>query len=198
MSAGSWERWRADHAAFPKKVLGRPNGWPGERWLDIRRLGALGPIMKRRMNTCASKGFDAIEFDNVDGYQNRTGFPLTAHDQLRYNVWLANQAHRRGLSAVLKNDVGQIRRLLPYFDFALNEQCHQYHECDKLSRFVKAGKAVFGVEYKLPRSRFCPQSNADGFNFLKKRLALGAWPVPERLLALPARRLRLTAYPSSA
>ena len=112
--------------------MGRSNGWPGERWLDIRKLGVLGPIMKARLDMCAAKGFDAVEFDNVDGYQNRTGFPLTAADQLAYNVFLANQAHLRGLSAVLKNDVGQIRALLPYFDFALNEQCHQYDECDRL------------------------------------------------------------------
>ena len=61
---------------------GRSNGWPGERWLDIRRLDVLRPIMKARLDMCAAKGFDAVEFDNVDGYQNRTGFPLTGADQL--------------------------------------------------------------------------------------------------------------------
>jgi hypothetical protein len=100
---------------------------------------------------------------------------LTGAQQLHYDAFLANQAHRRGLSAVLKNDLGQIKTLLPYFDFALNEQCFQYSECGKLKRFVKAGKAVFGVEYKLRPSQFCPQANAMDFNFLRKRLALGAW-----------------------
>jgi hypothetical protein len=180
ISAGSWENWRPDAGDFPERVKGRSNGWPGEKWLDIRKIGVLGPIMKARLDICASKGFDAVEFDNVDGYQNRTGFPLTGADQLAYNVFLANQAHRRGLSAVLKNDLGQIRALLPYFDFALNEQCHQYHECDRLSRFVKAGKAVFGVEYKLAKSEFCPQSNAANFNFLKKKLSLRVWRSPCR------------------
>ena len=180
ISAGSWENWRSDAEDFPMRVRGRTNGWPGERWLDVRKIGVLGPIMKARLDMCAAKGFDAVEFDNVDGYQNRTGFPLTAADQLAYNVFLANQAHRRGLSAVLKNDVGQIRALLPYFDFALNEQCHQYHECDRLNRFVNAGKAVFGVEYKLAKSEFCPQSNAANFNFLKKKLSLRVWRSPCR------------------
>ena len=106
ISAGSWENWRPDAEDFPMRVRGRSNGWPGERWLDVRKIGVLGPIMKARLDMCAAKGFDAVEFDNVDGYQNRTGFPLTAADQLAYNVFLANQAHRRGLSAVLKNDVG--------------------------------------------------------------------------------------------
>jgi len=93
---------------------------------------------------------------------------------------LANGAHRRGLSALLKNDLGQIRTLLPYFDAALNEQCHQYDECGRLDAFVDAGKAVFGVEYKLETTEFCDAANAHDFNFLKKRLALGAWRVPCR------------------
>jgi hypothetical protein len=136
--------------------------------------------MQARLDVCDTKGFDAVEFDNVDGYQNRTGFPLTGADQLRYDVFLANQAHRRGMSAVLKNDLGQVRTLLPYFDFALNEQCFQYHECDKLTPFVDAGKAVFGVEYHLDTADFCPDANAMDFNFLKKKLSLRAWRVPCR------------------
>jgi len=177
VSAGSWEDWRPDAADFPDSVLGRSNGWPGERWLDIRKLRVLGPIMQARMDMCVRKGFDGIELDNVDGYQNRTGFPLTARDQLRYNVWLANQGHRRGLSVALKNDLGQVDRLLPYFDFALNEQCFQYRECRKLVPFVDAAKAVFGVEYKLSTLKFCPKANALNFNFLKKKLSLRVWRI---------------------
>lgn len=180
ISAGSWEGWRPDADRFPESVLGRSNGWPGERWLDIRKLGILRPIMEDRMDMCADKGFDAIEFDNVDGYQNRTGLPLTAADQLRFNVFFANQAHRRGLSAALKNDLGQVDELLPYFDFALNEQCFQFDECERLLPFVEAGKAVFGVEYKLETSAFCDRANAMNFNFLRKHLPLGAWRDPCR------------------
>jgi hypothetical protein len=177
ISAGSWEKWRPDAGKFPASVKGNDNGWPGEKWLDIRRLGVLRPIMEHRLDMCDAKGFDAVEFDNVDGYQNKTGFPLTGADQLRYNVFLANQAHKRGMSAVLKNDLGQVGKLLPYFDFALNEQCFQYHECSKLTRFVDAGKAVFGVEYKLDTADFCTRANALNFNFLKKKLSLRAWRV---------------------
>lgn len=180
ISAGSWERWRPDAGRFPERVLGRSNGWPGERWLDVRRLSVLRQIMERRLDMCARKGFDAVEFDNVDGYSNNTGIPITGADQLRYNVFLANAAHRRGLSALLKNDLGQIRALLPYFDAALNEQCHQYDECGRLDAFVQAGKAVFGVEYKLDAAGFCTDANAHDFNFLQKRFALGPWRVPCR------------------
>ena len=180
ISAGSWENWRPDAGRFPESVKGASNGWPGEKWLDIRRLGVLGPIMRERVQMCAQRGYDAVEFDNVDGFQNHTGFPLTGADQLVYDTFLANLAHRNGMSAVLKNDLNQIPRLLPYFDFALNEQCFQYSECGKLRAFVNAGKPVFGVEYKLDTSQFCPSANSKDFNFLKKKLALGPWRVPCR------------------
>ncbi len=180
MDAGSWERWRPDAGRFPSEILGRSNGWPGERWLDIRALDILGPIMQDRMDICRAKGFDAIEFDLVDAYMNRTGFPLTGQDQLRYNVFLANEAHARGLSVALKNDLEQIPQLLPYFDMALNEQCHQWRECKLLRPFVAAGKAVFGVEYKLKKPKFCPAANRENFNFLKKRLSLKVWRAPCR------------------
>jgi hypothetical protein len=180
LSAGAWENFRPDADDFPRVVLGETNGWPGERWLDIRRLDLLRPILRARLDICDRKGFDGVEFDNVDGYQNDTGFPLTGADQLRFNVWLANQAHRRELTAFLKNDLGQIDELLPYFDAAVNEQCHQYHECGALDAFVAAGEPVFGVEYRLESGAFCPHANAHDFNFLRKRLALGDWREPCR------------------
>jgi hypothetical protein len=174
LSAGSWEDWRPDAASFPASVKGHSNGWPGERWLDIRRIDILGPIMEARLDLCKAKGFDAVEPDNIDGYTNSTGFPLTYQDQLRYNIFLATAAHARGLSIGLKNDLDQIKDLLPYFDWALNEQCFQYRECGALSSFVNAGKAVFTVEYGLSTSEFCPQANALNFNSLKKNLNLDA------------------------
>lgn len=178
VSAGSWEDWRPDADRFPDELLGRGlDGWPGERWLDIRRIHRLASIMGDRIERCARKGFDGIEFDNVEGYANRTGFPLTADDQLRYNGWLANRAHRAGLAVALKNDLGQIDELLPYFDFAMNEECFTYDECDALTAFVDAGKAVFGVEYELEPDAFCPAANALNLNFLRKALSLRAWRV---------------------
>ena len=178
ISAGSYENFRPDAGDFPDSVKGASNGWPGERWLDIRKLRVLRPIMRARMDMCEAKGFDAIEFDLVDGYQNHTGFPLTGADQLRYDIFLANEAHKRGMSAVLKNDLGQVRDLLPYFDVALDEQCFQYHECDRLRPFVTAGKAVFTVEYKLELADFCTQAADLGFNSMKKKLSLRVWRAP--------------------
>ncbi|MGR6921364.1 endo alpha-1,4 polygalactosaminidase [[Actinomadura] parvosata] len=177
ISAGTHEDWRPDAGRFPASVIGEPlEEWEGERWLDIRQYGGpLGEIMKARLDMCKAAGFDAVEPDNVDAYTNDSGFPLTAADQLAYNAWFANEAHKRGLSVGLKNDVAQIPKLLPYYDFAVNEQCWQYSECTTAQngtygydQFVKAGKAVFQVEYELKTSQFCAKSNAQNFNSLKK------------------------------
>ncbi|MGB3951700.1 MAG: endo alpha-1,4 polygalactosaminidase, partial [Solirubrobacterales bacterium] len=104
-SAGSYENWRPDQHLFPASVRGKSNGWSGENWLDIRRLDVLGPIMEARIDACKAKGFAAIDPDNVDGFDNDTGFPLTAADQEKFNRFLAAAAHARGLSVGLKNDL---------------------------------------------------------------------------------------------
>jgi hypothetical protein len=174
-SAGSWEDWRPDAGDFPAAVKGDSNGWPGERWLDIRAIDALSPIMQARLDRAVAKGCDGVEPDNIDGYSNRSGFPLSYADQLAYNRWLADAAHVRGLSIGLKNDLDQVKDLEPYFDWALNEQCFEYDECDLLLPFVQAGKAVFGVEYSGNTASFCPQSNSLNFDWLKKKLDLDAW-----------------------
>jgi hypothetical protein len=178
MSAGSFEDWRSDAASFPASVLGNPHGSSGERWLDIRAIDVLGPIMKARLDTCHSQGFDGVGVDNVDGYTNTTGFPLTAADQLAYNRFLASAAHARGLSIGLGNDLEQVAELLGDFDWIFDQQCFEYGECDRLQPFVAAGKAVFHVELNLETSAFCPQANALGFNSLKKNASLDAprWP----------------------
>jgi hypothetical protein len=176
LSAGSWEEWRPDAAQIPVSIRGRDlDDWPGEKWLDIRRLDLLMPIMEARLDLCRSKGFDGAEFDNVDGYTNETGFPLSYQDQLRYNMFLANAARARGLSPGLKNDLDQIPDLIQYFDWALSEQCFEYEECDALSAFVRAGKPVFVSEYHLDVKEFCPQALALNFNAIRKLLALDAW-----------------------
>lgn len=172
IDAGTWENWRPDRRRFPQSALGRENGWPGERWLDIRRIDVLGPIMRDRISLCRRKGFDAVEPDNVDGYTNETGFPLTPTDQLRFNRELARLAHRAGLAVGLKNDLDQARALRRDFDFAIVEQCFQYDECEQTRAFTRAGKPVFAVEYELPRSRFCSRARALRINALRAPLDL--------------------------
>ena len=175
LSAGSYEPDRPDSDKYPAALLGRKlSGWPGERWLDIRRLDVLIPLIAARMDLCVKKGFDGVEPDNVDGYQNNTGFDLTAKDQEAFNREIARLAHDRGLAVGLKNDLDQVRALEPMFDFAVNEQCFEYDECSLLLPFIQAGKPVLHVEYDLPTSAFCGTASAMGFSSMRKSLDLDA------------------------
>jgi hypothetical protein len=177
-SAGSWENWRPDAQQYPSEVLGKPlEGWQDERWVDIRQMDVLQPILSGRFDIAMQKGCDGVEADNVDAYANDSGFPLSAQDQLDFNLWLADQAHARGLSIGLKNDLDQVSDLLPYFDWALNEQCFEFDECYLLLPFIQSGKAVFGVEYNLEPDQFCPDANAMNFDWLKKNLELDSYRV---------------------
>ncbi|GAC1432274.1 MAG: endo alpha-1,4 polygalactosaminidase [Burkholderiaceae bacterium] len=176
INAGGWEKWRPDAHRFPRTVIGKPySGWPREWWLDIRQTTILLPIMRERLDRCKAKRFDGVELDNVDGYGNDTGFPLTAGDQLRFNVLLANEAHKRGLSVALKNDSDQARTLVPYFDWALAEDCFHDHWCEQLTPFVRAGKAVMDAEYHLSPTVFCSRAATLHINAIAKRLELGSY-----------------------
>ncbi len=216
ISAGTWEAKRPDAKFYPERVLGTTNeDWPDEleRWVDVADVqkpdSALAGILRARLDTCAQKGFDGVEFDNVDVYQkNAKGEPragtfkdgdgreraLTAWDQLYFNIWLANEAHTRGLSAGLKNDGAQIPQLVDYFDWALNEGC--YEEPERHSRrhhcltkdnvkleegkygydmFTKRGKAVFGVTY--PENSPDKGMNAEAFAEWAKKEKLRVCPL---------------------
>ncbi len=148
LNAGAWENWRPDQDLYPVAVIGKDySGWKGEKWLDIRQIDTLGLLLEKRLDLCRQKGFQAVEFDNVDGYTNVTGFPLTAGDQLVFNRWLAEQAHSRSLAVGLKNDPEQAVALVPYFDFALVEDCFTEGWCKQLAPFLQAGKPVLAIEY---------------------------------------------------
>jgi len=146
LSAGSYENWREDADTFPDRLKGKKmDGWD-ELWLDIRDI-KLQSIMKKRIKLAQYKGCDGIEVDNIDTYTNKSGFPLTAKEQLQYNRFLAREAHKRGLSIGLKNDLEQIKELVNDYDFAINEECHEYQECEKLLPFIEKDKAVLNAEY---------------------------------------------------
>lgn len=147
IDVGTAENWRSDYTQFPAGVLGSGNGWPGEQWLDIRQLSVLEPIMTARFQMCHQKGFDAVEPDNIDGYENDTGFPLSAADQLAYDEWVAQEVHSLGMAVLQKNDPDQADQLEPYFDGALDEQCNQYQECGSYAPYLTAGKPVLNAEY---------------------------------------------------
>lgn len=178
-SAGSFEDWRPDASSFPAAAIGSPvQGWPGEWWLDIR-AGAVREAMGARLDLAVQKGCDGVDPDNVDGYANASGFPLTAADQLDYDRFLASAAHARGLAVGLKNDLDQVPDLVGAFEWAIVEECFQYHECSRLQPFTAAGKPVFEIEYgtQALATSVCPMADALGFETLVKHLALDAWRI---------------------
>lgn len=163
-SAGSYENWRPDAKDFPAAALGNNlDGWPGERWLDVRN-SKVREIMVKRMDLAVSKGCDALEPDNVDGYSNRSGFNYTKSDQIEYLRYLADQAHARGLLIALKNATDLVTSLVDNFDFAVVEECFHYNECERYSPFVRQNKAVFSAEYSSYSNNTCSRAKALGFS----------------------------------
>ena len=143
---------RAQRARQP----GQP-GQPGQPARQTQRGASLA---------VPARGCDGVPPDNVDGYVNSSGFALTGGEQIDYNLWLATQAHARGLSVDLKNDLDQIAALVSAFDRALNEECAAYEECELLMPFIEDGKAVFYVE--------CVDAIAEGPG-LADAVCDGAW-----------------------
>ena len=177
-SAGSHEDWQIDAQDFPSETFGNPmQGWEGETWLDIRQIEILKPVMEARLDLAAEKNCDGVDPDNVNGYENETGFPLTYQDQLAFNIFLAEAAHARGLRIGLKNNIFQIDNLQPYFDWAINEDCFSFNECKLLLPFVRAGKPVFIIDYGLIPWSHCLEANEMGLNLLNKHRSLDAYRI---------------------
>ncbi len=179
ISVGSWEEWRPDKDQFPAEVLGKDyDGWEGEKWLDIRRMDLLAPVMLARLDLCASKGFDAVEPDNMEIHTNDTGFPLTYDDQLKYALWLADESHKRGLAIGQKNASDQVEKLVGVYDFAITEDYFYYGETESMLPYVEAGKPVFAAEYTdLPGdfAVFCEKSKRLDFSVILKNRELDVW-----------------------
>jgi hypothetical protein len=121
-------------------------------------------------------GFDAVDFDNVDGYANDTGFPLTGAHQLAFNRMLAKMVHARGLAVGLKNDMAQAAELRADFDFAVNEQCFAFHECSVYDPWIKSGRPVVQIEYAGDTAHLCAVANKKNRDAMRKALSLKATP----------------------
>lgn len=171
LSLGSWERYRPDEARWPRAALGSTlGGYPDEHWVDVRQLQALLPLIDARLGMCARKGFDGVEVDNIDGWDNHSGFPLTPQDAEPWLAAIANETHALRMFVLWKNDPYLASFGLRYFDGALSEQCFEYRECTAgqnagitffpgmrcnmtslkcgVAQFAAGGKWVGEVEYK--------------------------------------------------
>ncbi len=178
VNVGAWEDWRSDKNNFPESILGNDyEGWEGERWFDSTSP-ALKPLIQKRFDLAKQKGCDSIDADNMNSYEHATGFSITANDQIAYNIWLASEAHKRGMSIGLKNSAELMKRLLPSFDWALIEDCADQGWCADFRPFTAAGKAVFQVEYTdtgVSTATFCAEAKKNRFSAVLKHRNLDAW-----------------------
>ncbi|KAH8725337.1 glycoside hydrolase superfamily [Phaeosphaeriaceae sp. PMI808] len=159
-SAGTAEDWREDYRTFPAGDLGKvlPE-WPNEKWVrtgsqSIRR------IMATRIKLAADKGCDAIDPDNIDGYQNDNGLNLRNTDAIDYMKWMKQEAAKYGMQIGLKNSVDIVNTLAPIMDFAVNEQCAQLGECRVYDQFLTLNKPVFHIEYPTPLNEAATRGNS--------------------------------------
>ena len=163
IDVGTYEPFRPDASSFPASVRGTGvEGFTEEKWLDVRQLSTLEPIMTKRLEMCRAKGFDAVEPDNIDGWENNTGFPLTAAESNTYDEWIAAEAHDLGMAVFQKNDGEQTGALDSYFDGALSEQCNEYSECSNFEPYLAKGEPVLNAEYNETTSAFCASDLATG------------------------------------
>jgi hypothetical protein len=179
VDVGGAENYRSDYGQFTKldkegiEIIGKGvEGWEEEAWINIRELKYVEPIMKARLETCASKGFDAVEIDEDEAWLNETGLkePITAAQQLTYNKWLVETIHSLGMAAFQKNDGPQTKEQVSLFDGLIAEECNEpestigpEYVCSNYLPYVEAGKPVLEAEYKLPKKEFCTNDEKLGF-----------------------------------
>lgn len=192
ISAGTLENWRPDARAYDPMLLGNTYyGFEDERWMDIRRISELAPLLELRMHMCMLKGFDAIEFDNMDSWyaDNNTGLNITKADAVAFVMYLAREAHERGMSMALKSVVEMVPEVRHHVDFSVVEECFENKECTRSSpntggaygydMMIEVGKPVFATEYDAysPTANVCAESNALMFSTIYKRVDLDSYRV---------------------
>lgn len=172
--SSQYENWRPDAGQFAAADLGADlDGWPGEKWVNIKSANVRS-ILAARIQIGKAKNCDALEWDNVDPHQQATGFSFKLDDTYDFLKFLSDETHKAGMAVALKNNVESLARLGPLFDFAVNEQCFEYNECDDYKTyFVDLGKPVFNVEYKALK---CAQAASLKITSVLKALALKAQP----------------------
>jgi len=183
-SAGSYEPDRPDSHKFRAEDLGDElQGWPGERWLNISSPSVLS-IMEERIELASRMGCDAIDPDNVDGYQNVNGLDLTSDESITLVSFLVDKANDRNLAVGLKNAFDIIPDVVSIVQFAVNEQCAQYKNCGNLKPFINAKKPVFHIEYPkgapgkvaaADSDGACNARGSTGFSTIIKAMNLGGW-----------------------
>lgn len=172
VSVGTWEAYRWDADQFPDEVLGRiwPD-WPDERYIDIRELDLIRPIIRARFETCRAKGFAGVEADIQDLHWAESGFDISKEDQIAYSRALAQMAHEIGLTFGQKNSPDLVPYLVNYADFIVTEDCFADGWCEATAPYIAAQKPVFAIEYTdtaVDFSAACKYGANSGLAFILK------------------------------
>ena len=147
----AWEDYRPDATPspaggyFPAATLGAVYyGYPQERWVDLRQLDALEPMLRERISMCARKGFDAVELDDIDSFDppSETGFRLTPGDVQNFLAYAFNEIHRDGMTGLWKNSPWLSWWGRRYADGAVLEECYFDRGCTAAQL---RGSAQYGI-----------------------------------------------------
>lgn len=138
-------RWRLVLKHRGKAVV--DSGW-GEWVLDTRtakKRAALAAIVGGWIDGCAEAGYDGVELDNLDSF-SRSKHEISRADNRSLARALIERGHAAGLAVAQKNwpELGNRGPRLG-FDFAVAEECGQFHEC--ASYRSAYGDEVLAVEY---------------------------------------------------
>lgn len=137
--------------------LGDDPKWGGEYLVDLstaERRRAAAAWVAPMVASCAEKGFDGVEYDNLDSWTRFDGTPLARRvpfgkrEALAYAKLLADQAHGVGLAVGQKNtpelSAAQVARV--GFGFAIAEGCGRYRECRRYTHLHD--NRVIAIEYR--------------------------------------------------
>ncbi|MFE3460507.1 endo alpha-1,4 polygalactosaminidase [Nocardiopsis aegyptia] len=171
-------RWRAEH---PDLLLRGGDGepvadpeWPDELLLDTSTAEARAEIARvvgETVAACAERGFDAVEFDNLDSHTRSEG-RLTADGNLALASVLVAGAHDLGLAAAQKNAAELTGRARDEagFDFAVAEECAAFDECPA---YTDAYGTVLVIEYPdtldAPFDQVCADPDTPATTILRDR-----------------------------
>jgi Glycoside-hydrolase family GH114 len=148
----NWPRW------LVLERLGDDPHWGGEYLIDLstaRKRVAAARHVRPMVDACRAKGFEAVEFDNLDSWTRFDGTPLAdrvpfgRRAAIAYAELLTDYAHGRGLAVAQKNtlELGRFAALQRIgFDFAIVEECGEYRECRAYTRIY--GNRVIDIEYR--------------------------------------------------
>jgi hypothetical protein len=137
--------------------LGDDPNWGGEYLIDIRnatKRRQAADWVEQMIRGCDRRGFDAVEYDNLDSWTRFDGTPLADDvpfekpDALAYAKLLAKRAHALGLAVAQKNtaDITPAQSAEVSFDFAIAEECSRYDECNRYRHVY--GNRVIEIEYR--------------------------------------------------